>query len=108
MLRWRFATAAKALDDAKKNLERKDYKPVSDYNLNSAQAAYELTVNNLQTAQGNYTAVANRAEDDVIRNMAWQPFQCSIGPRSGFMEPELSIRTAEYLGCKTRPLLKCR
>ncbi|MDR3575561.1 MAG: HlyD family efflux transporter periplasmic adaptor subunit [Anaerolineaceae bacterium] len=64
------ATAAKALDDAKKNLDRKDYKPVNDYNLNNARAAYELAVNNLQTAQDDYSSVANRAEDDVIRNMA--------------------------------------
>jgi HlyD family secretion protein len=64
------ANAAKALDDAKKNLERKDYKPINDYSLNSARATYELAVNNLQTAQDDYSSVANRAEDDVIRNMA--------------------------------------
>ncbi|HMD88366.1 MAG TPA: efflux RND transporter periplasmic adaptor subunit [Anaerolineaceae bacterium] len=64
------ANTAKALDDAKKNLNRKDYKPVNDYSLNNARATYELAVNNLQTAQDNYSSVADRAEDDVIRNMA--------------------------------------
>ncbi len=64
------ANAAKTLDDAKKNLDRKDYKPVNDYNLNNARASYELAVNDLQTAQDNYSSVANRAEDDVIRNLS--------------------------------------
>ena len=64
------ATAAKALDDATKNLNRKNYKPINTYSLNNARATYELALNDLQTAQDNYSSVANRAEDDVIRNMA--------------------------------------
>jgi HlyD family secretion protein len=64
------ANASKALDDAKKNLDRKNYKPINEYSLNSARATYELAVNDLQTAQDNYSSVANRAEDDVIRNMS--------------------------------------
>jgi HlyD family secretion protein len=64
------ANAAKGLDDAKKNLDRKNYKPINEYSLNSARATYELALNDLQTAQDNYSSVANRAEDDVIRNMS--------------------------------------